>query len=215
MPTITTATTHHNKSIKPPYGPDPRWLEPVLVLIISPFIIYLGFKLWPVVEMAFNLALSWLKRKWRRIDSSLKLVDRWRSIKILSRTFWPWLTSSLISFNNYRRNRGYHSPPNRSWMDNEHELVSLSDYMDGAAEGNRRISGETAVPTEPLERGVDVRGTQSAPGSMDITSVPPVTEEIRRELSAEARENVDIANKGIIRATDRHRPGYEPQASEC
>ncbi|KAL8848356.1 MAG: hypothetical protein Q9221_006605 [Calogaya cf. arnoldii] len=88
------------------------------------------------------------------------------------------------------------------------------DRMNGASQGSPTMSGETAISALPFEEGVDAQGTQSARGSMDITSTGPVTEENRRKLSAEANENVDIVNKGVIKATDRHRSGFEPQSSE-
>ncbi|KAL8674041.1 MAG: hypothetical protein Q9168_001573 [Polycauliona sp. 1 TL-2023] len=95
-----------------------------------------------------------------------------------------------------------------------HELQTLSGPMDGAVGVPQRMSGETRVQQRPAERGAGVWETPSPPGSMDITSGPPVTEEMRRELSAKARENEDIANRGIVQPSDRRRPGYEPQGTE-
>ncbi|KAI4227255.1 MAG: hypothetical protein LQ349_006748 [Xanthoria aureola] len=229
MPSVTTANAHPNKSSIPPHGPDIRWFEPVMVLIAFPIILILGYKLKPMLELYFHIGLCSLQRKWRRLDSYLGLTSKWRSLKTSSRTLWPWITTALVSVTHYRRNRGYmdsRRPNIRSWMDGvdnnnnddeEHELQSLGEHMDGAADDDaRRCSGETAVSAEPVERQREADGmeTESIPQSMDITALPPVTEEIRRELSAEAKENVDIVNRGVVSARDRYRPGYEPQTSE-
>ncbi|CAO1599263.1 hypothetical protein XANCAGTX0491_002998 [Xanthoria calcicola] len=202
-----------------------------MVLIAFPIILILGYKLKPMLELYFHIALCSLQRKWRRLDSYLGLTSKWRSLKTSSRTLWPWITTALVSITHYRRNRGYmdsRRPNIRSWMDGvdnnnnnnddeEHELQSLGEHMDGAADDDaRRCSGETAVSAEPVERQREADGmeTESIPQSMDITALLPVTEEIRRELSAEAKENVDIVNRGVVSARDRYRPGYEPQTSE-
>lgn len=228
MPFVTTPNTHPNKSTIPPHGPDIRWFEPVMVLIVVPMILFLGYKLKPMLALYSHIALCSLQRKWRRMDAYLGLTSKWRSLKTSSRTLWPWITTSLVSITHYRRNRGYmdtRRPNIRSWMDGvdndnndeEHELQSLGYHLDGAADDDaRRCSGETAVSAEPVERPREADGmeTESIPQSMDITALPPVTEEIRRELSAEAKENVDIVNRGVVSARDRYRPGYEPQTSE-
>ncbi|KAL8657305.1 MAG: hypothetical protein Q9226_002039 [Calogaya cf. arnoldii] len=176
---------------------DPRWW---LLLPLS-FII---------AGIIFLIKDSWhQRRRYRRPNSALMYLHH--ELQLLDRHIAAAAEGDDIGEQELQSLDGHMDDA----TDGDHMgEATAGDPMNGAAQGFRTMSGETRVPAWPLEQGENAEGTQSARGSMDITSTGPITEDIRRKLSAEAKENADIAKKGIIKAADRHRAGFEPQSSE-
>ncbi|KAL9005487.1 MAG: hypothetical protein Q9180_009792 [Flavoplaca navasiana] len=127
---------------------------------------------------------------------------------------WASLRHPLLTLQNFVS--GYVI---EEWIDGV-ELETRRLQTDGATDGDNDDAPawdcETAVSSPETDTEVDTSTTGLPRDSTDdITPAPEETEDMRRKLSAERKENEDIVDKGIIQPADRHRSPYPPRTSEA
>ncbi|KAL8885661.1 MAG: hypothetical protein Q9215_006517 [Flavoplaca cf. flavocitrina] len=137
-----------------------------------------------------------------------------KRVRSLVMDCWPSLRHPLLTLHNIFT--GYVI---EEWIDGV-ELETRRLQMDGATDGDDddppAWDCETAVSSPQTDTEVDTSTTGLPRDSTDdITPAPEETEEMRRKLSAERKENEDIVDKGIVQPADRHRSPYPPQTSEA
>ncbi|KAI4275185.1 MAG: hypothetical protein LQ337_003399 [Flavoplaca oasis] len=135
-------------------------------------------------------------------------------VKSLVMGCWPSLRNPLLTLHNLAT--GYVI---EEWIDGV-ELETWRLQTDGATDGDDDDAPawdcETAVSSPQTSQPVDTSTTGLPSDSTDeddIRPAPEETEEMRRKLSAERKENEDIVDKGTVQQANRHRSRYHQQTS--